>query len=156
MTNLFENEAELVKDVSYGVNVAITSLKSQWKAMDVSTFTHPDTDTDNILLQLAKLKFKNEHKKATDDVSGSLKDYVDASGATHFPILYPLLRGASDESDVSGEATFGFGEPRADGKTESIVFHINVGVTSGKVEYGRDVSDLMGGVRTYKVVLNLD
>jgi len=157
---IISNEMEQVNDVSDEIFAAIASLESQWKAMDVSAFTHPDTDTNNILLQLAKLKFKNEHKKATDDASGSLKEHVDASGARHFPILYSLLRDVSDSSDVSGEFTFGIGESRVNAsgitQTESIVFHIKINVTSGKLDDGRDVNTIMDGPRTYKVVLNID
>ena len=159
--DIFANEADLVADVSRAIFSAVNTLETEWKDLSENEWID-STSAGNILVTLAEKKFKNELKKATDEMSGagaaSLYDYVGGSNET-FPILSQLLLEAQDSTDLSASAYFGFGEDRLqnDGsdQTESLVFHINVDVASGVLPDGRSLTGIIPETRTYKVVLNL-
>jgi hypothetical protein len=165
--DIFANEAELVTDVQRAINAAVTILEGKWTDLSENEFVQKYTvghDKNNILVDLAELKFKRELQKAVSEMDennadGTLYDYVDGSGEM-FPILSKLLNDAQQSSDVSAECTFGFGETRlnADGLTqnESLVFHINISVGGGTLPDNRNINTIIDDVRTYKVVLNLN
>ena len=159
--DIFANESTLDSNVQTAIQTAVSTLEQAWK--DLSENDYVGVGGGNILVDLAANKFKRELDRAVTEMnangaSGTLYEYVDGSNEV-YPILSKLLADAQQSTDVSAECTFGFGETRLneDGasQTESLVFHINVGITGGTLPDNRTLSNIIPNSRIYKVVVNL-
>jgi hypothetical protein len=154
--DIFSNEDDLVTETNTAIAAAVANLEGQWEDLSQNTYAAAGTtQSDNVLMRIANLKFQKELAKLVADMSSAdsdmnLYEYASLSGETHFPIFSALADLSGNSTGISGEVVFGFGESSSD--VEALVFHITMKVSDGDLPDGRALTGLMTD-RTYKVIV---